>query len=124
MPEFDEMELWLKSNMQSRSARGQPGFVQTPRLLQYRVKLPQNSDSRRTYPLVIGLHGYASNPEIFVTLFKEDQQFIYVAPQGPYPVVVDEELGFSWFVWDEDDPSLSRRSLELGEQYLFAVIDT
>jgi phospholipase/carboxylesterase len=124
IPAFDDMVEHLTEDFESRmQAEGDMGFVETPRLLQYRIKLPENYDPERAYPLVLGLHGYGSNHEIFITLWDDDEPFIYVAPQGPYPVVLDEDLGFSWFVWDEDNPSLSRHSLELGEQYLFEVID-
>lgn len=124
IPAFDEVVDRLSEDFERRRRmEGSMGYVETPRLLQYRLRLPADYDENRAYPLVLGLHGYGSNHDIFATLWQEPQDFIYVAPQGPYPVVLDEELGFSWFVWDEDDPGLSRQSLELGEQYLFEVID-
>lgn len=87
------------------------------------VHLPLNYDPAHRYPLVIGLHGYASSPERYHTLFYafDDPQFIYAAPQAPYPLPMGSSLGFNWFLTDQNGKLLDE-SMRLSERYVLGLI--
>ncbi len=73
-----------------------PGFAEEPvktiytkvcKLVRCRVRLPENYDPEKKYPLIIGLHGNGGSSAGFIRLwdrFKE-RGFIYAAPEGAYP---------------------------------------
>jgi phospholipase/carboxylesterase len=69
-----------------------------PALFECRVHLPQDYDPKKSYPLVVGLHGRHSTHERFITLWVRfgDPQFAYAAPQAPYPVAVGRETAYDW----------------------------
>jgi phospholipase/carboxylesterase len=69
------------------------------------VRTPEDYDSTRTYPLLIGLHGLGASGESFIGLYSrfEDPQFIFACIQAPYPFDIgDGTLGYSWQYWAED----------------------
>ena len=85
------------------------------------VRLPENYDPAKAYTLVIGLHGYGSNPKRFVQLWDRlgGFEFIYAAPQAPYPMESHLEGGsFSWISWSDDQPSLYMKSAAKSENYV------
>jgi phospholipase/carboxylesterase len=98
-------------------------YFTAPALFICPVHVPREYDPDKSYPLVIGLHGYASSPERFHTLYFafDDPQYIYAAPQAPYPLPMGDSLGFSWFLTDTRDEPISD-SLRLSEQYVLEVI--
>ncbi len=87
------------------------------------VHLPADYAPQRSYPLVIGLHGYASSPERFHSIYYafDDPQFIYAAPQAPYPLPMGNSLGFSWFTGDDDEETVEE-SVRLAEQHVIDLI--
>jgi len=98
-------------------------YYQAPSLFICPVHLPADYDPVRSYPLVIGLHGYASSPELYHTLYYafDDPQFIYAAPQAPYPLPMGTSLGYSWFLNDQDGNLLEESKL-LAEQYVLDMV--
>lgn len=110
------------------AAKGQMFYVETPRLLQCRVLVPPKYDEQKSYDLVLGLHGYGDNHNEFIQVWDEGEgvprEFIYAAPQGPYPFVGEAgEVVYSWSVWDSSDRSIFSRSYELGEEYVLNVVE-
>jgi len=99
-------------------------YFQAPALFLCPVHLPADYDPQRSYPLVIGLHGYASSPERYHSLYYafDDPEFIYAAPQAPYPLPMGSSLGFSWFT-GEDDEELVNESVRLAELYVIDLIE-
>lgn len=87
------------------------------------VHLPAGYNPQRSYPLVIGLHGYASSPERYHSIYYafEDPQFIYAAPQAPYPLPMGNALGYSWFTGDENEEVVNE-SVRLAQQYVIDLI--
>jgi len=59
------------------------------------LRLPDPYDSTRTYPLVLGLHGFGSSPESFLAVreYFGATDFFFAALRAPYLAVQD---GFSW----------------------------
>lgn len=68
------------------TALGKVEYVKATKLIRCRVILPVNYDSLKTYPMVIGLHGYGGCAENFSQLYSELQNpnFIFVVPESPY----------------------------------------
>ncbi len=93
-------EAWEKS-------RGEPLYVEAPALHEVRVRLPENYDKSKKYPLVIGLHEYGGNAANFAALYDSisyKSDFIFVAINGPYAVpAVDENLLGRWW-WLHNSP--------------------
>lgn len=77
----------------------------------------------KTYPLVLGLHGGAHNPEQFITLWDHlpSRSFIYAVPQAPYPIHTKEQLAFDWAMWPTGDEELIDKATELSEGYIVNV---
>lgn len=99
-------------------------YYEAPALFICPVHVPEDYDPDQSYPLVIGLHGFAGSPEMFHSLYYafDDPQYIYAAPQAPYPLPMGSYLGFSWVLNDlEGNPIVD--SLHLSEQYVLNVIE-
>lgn len=105
---------------ESISGLGDVLYLEAPMLLKCRIVKPKNFDPNKTYPLVIGLHGYSSNPERFIYLWNslEQPDIIYAVPQGPYAIPEGPILGYSWSIWDVEDQDLLPKSVELTQKYL------
>jgi predicted esterase len=100
---------------------GKTILTESPVFLKCRVHLPAHFDSTRSYPLVIGLHGYGDNLDHFIALWKRfgDSSLIFAAPQAPYPFSSGSPLGFSWFTGD--DSATGVRATGLTEDYVAGV---
>ncbi|CAG0997836.1 hypothetical protein PLCT2_02873 [Planctomycetaceae bacterium] len=87
-------EAWEKS-------RGTELFVEAPVLHEVRVRLPENYDKSKQYPLVIGLHEYGGNAAEFAALYFDisyKSEFIFAAINGPYAVqTIDQNPGGRWW---------------------------
>jgi predicted esterase len=94
--------------------------VETTCLVPGYVRLPANYDSTRTYPLVIGLHGYGATPKSFLKLYERagSPELIFVCLQAPYPFGAGKDLGFSWSTWSKDDSLVGRRSAQLSGDFI------
>ncbi len=88
-----------------------PGFAEEPvktiytkvcKLVRCRVRLPENYDPEKKYPLLIGLHGNGGSSAGFIRLwdrFKE-RGFIYAAPEGAYPKPGRAGSGGEHYSWE------------------------
>lgn len=82
-------------------SRGEVIYVKTGKLLELLVKLPQEFDSFRKYPLLIGMHGNGGNPEQMLAAMNnalKKEPVILAAPQGAYPNFL--QLRGSHFSWE------------------------
>ena len=84
------------------------------------VRLPAGYDSARAYPLVIGLHGYGSDPKSFLRLYERagSPEVIYTCLQAPYAFGAGRDLGYSWSTWNQDDSTVDQRSGKLSSDYI------
>jgi phospholipase/carboxylesterase len=84
------------------------------------VRLPANYDSTRSYPLVIGLHGYGSTPKSFSRLYERagKPELIYVCLQAPYAFGAGRDLGYSWSTWNKDDSTVGPRSSKAAGDFV------
>lgn len=87
-------------------------FVSVEKKIKCRIFYPDNYDPEKSYPLIIGLHGYGSSTEDFALIFENFPQrnFIFVIPEAPYTVrLVGIKIPqYSW--------SMPTRDLDLLEQ--------
>jgi len=88
------------------------------------VHLPENYDPEQSYPLVVGLHGYASSPQRFHSLYYafENPGFIYAAPQAPYALPMGSELGYGWLP-DLQNDDLYEHFSQVTQEYVLTLID-
>lgn len=65
------------------------------------VKLPAGFDPEKTYPLVVGLHGFGDQAKRFSMIWEDREiggDFIYAAMEAPYGFVNGKEIGYSWYL--------------------------
>jgi predicted esterase len=84
------------------------------------VRLPADYDSTRTYPLVIGLHGYGATPKSFARLYERagNPELIYVSLQAPYAFGAGRDLGYSWSTWNMADSTVGPRSTKASGDFV------
>jgi len=84
-----------------------------------------DSDSGRSYPLVVGLHGYGGDAEHFFIAGKlfAEAGIIYAVPQAPYTFLSSNRLGYSWSIRDTNDQEANDRSSALTIDYVLDVVE-
>ncbi len=111
------------ASAQARARAAQAGLaltVRTPVLLPVYVRLPEGYDSTRAYPLLVGLHGYGSNPRQFALLYERagSPELIFASLQAPYPMAAGSEAGYSWVTSSKDDSTVRPVSSALSTEYV------
>jgi phospholipase/carboxylesterase len=98
-------------------------YFESPTLHQCLIKLPDKFSPEKKYHLVIGLHGGSGTSINFIKLWEEIQNkdFIFAAPQGPYPMVSNGELSFDWGNWPSGDEKVISKASSLSEKYIKTV---
>ena len=89
------------------------------------VKLPKGFDKSKTYPLVLGLHGYGDNAENYATLWdarEMETSFIYVAMEAPYAFSLGKDIGYSWFLL-MDHEKYPKEVQKAGEMTVMNVLE-
>ncbi|MBN1591913.1 MAG: hypothetical protein JW941_01545 [Candidatus Coatesbacteria bacterium] len=123
--EFQSTIACLEGQAKRKSeGAGKPIYISAEAEFRCRVMLPDGFDPNKTYPLLVGLHGYGSDPENFAGLWKrfDNPQFIYAVPQAPYPYLRGNEQGYSWSApLPDDDPAGERSKLE-SEEYVAKLV--
>ena len=99
-------------------------YIKTTALYNYYIKTPKNPNLGKKYPLIVGLHGGGSSPDVFIDLWDQipNKKFIYAAPQAPYPLVVEAELKFDWAMWPSVNIKLINRATEISEKYIVDIV--
>ena len=100
--------------------RGRPVDILASSLLPCYVRLPDDYDSTKTYPLVIGLHGYGASPKGFTALYDRagKPQFIFAALQAPYPFGAGNDIGYSWTVRNGYDSTTGPLASRMSAEYV------
>lgn len=99
-------------------------FFKSDFFIKTRLILPENYDTSRFYPLVIGLHGIGGNADNFVTIFNsiKNTDFIYAALEAPYAIDAGDGIGYSWNLRYEQDQKLLRQSWLLSASYIVNAV--
>jgi phospholipase/carboxylesterase len=97
---------------QKKLMRGEKNYISATQMIPYYLHLPEGYDPKKSYPLVIGLHGYGDVATRFSGIWKYfgKSEVIFAAPEAPYPYS-DMELGFSW------QPEVDYMSAEMQTAY-------
>jgi len=106
----------------SEQNTGKVLYVEGSKLIPCRVHIPYDYDPKKEYPLLIGLHGYSGNAESMSRLWRhfKNQNFIYVTPEAPYPVMGSTGNSEGRFSWEprSSNTSLWKRADPLPEKYI------
>jgi len=122
---FDEAIANLASMLGEKESKlGGLIYFDSRAFFRCRIHLPDNFDPSKSYPLIVGLHGYGSDPDRFITLWErfKNHDFIYASPQGPYPFSVGKDIGYSWENWMPEHPMMSERAMVMSEKYIAGVV--
>ena len=100
-------------------------FNMAPTFLPCRMMVPDEFDPDEGNTLVIGLHGYGASPDSFIRLWErfDNPDFIYIAPQAPYPFSIGNDFGYSWDTWDEDNEDFWPQVAILTEMYVASIVE-
>ncbi|MEO0191904.1 MAG: alpha/beta hydrolase-fold protein [candidate division WOR-3 bacterium] len=137
-PDFEPVRgsLAFKSTMDgimAEATRGTEGknkvYLSVGTLLPCYVVVPEDYDAEERYPLVIGLHGYGSDPKQFSDLFRRPYKtdttkksmkisFIYAVPCAPYPVSLGGKPGYSW---TPPEGEIGKRAIWMDADYITSL---
>ncbi|MBN1434062.1 hypothetical protein JW921_04830 [Candidatus Fermentibacterales bacterium] len=119
----------LIDSLESARAQFADGLVMTYNeagaVLPCWIRAPRPPTDAAASRLVVGLHGYGSNPESFSGLYDrlEQPDFVFAAPQAPYAFSLGPGLGYSWGAWSETDSTLWSRAALETEEYVLRVTE-
>jgi len=121
-PSFSET---YKAVLDAGKNLGNNIYVKAEKLLKCRVLLPENYDPDKSYPLLIGLHGFGGSTEDFSSVWNhlDSHSFIFVIPEAPYLKSPDDfnmGTGYSWSI-DVNDIDLYKRSDHLSSEFILNV---
>jgi predicted esterase len=121
--DFDDVMKALEAKLNKKhDSFGDIHYSNQNTLLKYRVYLPENYNPKKSYPLVVGLHGFSGTADQFVRYGSEfeDTEMIYVAPQAPFAVKSASGIGYSWVLFD--DKELVYKSGKLSSRYICDIV--
>ena len=100
-------------------------YVKGEKVMKCRVLIPDDYDENKTYPLLIGLHGFGGTTEDFVKIWSilDSHSFIFVIPEGPYEAFPDTYKKLSQYSWDVGVNSLElyKRSDNLNADFIVNI---
>lgn len=131
-PDFDtvrEAEVFraVVAEMEKKAAvaEGPDLYVPATAVLPSYVKTPADFDPKKTYPLVVALHGYGGNATTFGVIWDRfaDRQLILAIPETPYAMPGGTPLGYSWNPGlGDDQPEIDKIAAEGLAAYIAAVV--
>jgi phospholipase/carboxylesterase len=92
-------EAALDSITSEMEELGDVKYIEASGLYKVRVCLPENYNSNKRYPLLIGLHGHTGSAEGFMRHWDtfDQPEFIFAVPEAPYHVPGSRN-SYSWRV--------------------------
>ena len=102
-------------------------YVKTEKLIRAKLLLPADYNKDKTYPLIIGMHGFGGNPKEFSHIwdYLKVPQFILVIPEAPYKAFPESNSDGSRYSWGivERNEELYKQSDLFTMQYVLNVLD-
>ncbi|MBN2362711.1 hypothetical protein JXL83_01105 [candidate division WOR-3 bacterium] len=100
-------------------------WFETNVYLDARVSYPPDFDPDEKANLIIGLHGYGSNPERFLRLIDrfQNNDFIFLCLRAPYLAYPGNEPGYGWFLWNDSDPSYWEKTAKTSVAYVCSAAE-
>lgn len=120
---FDEA---LKRMGEEEAGRGKWFYFAAPRVARCRIHIPEGFDARKSYPLLVGLHGYGGSADEFggIWKFMQGKELIYVALEAPYPFPPSGRVRGSHYSWSfpDQNPELGKLADPLVAESVEAVV--
>ncbi len=68
------------------------------------IKFPEDYNPQKTYPLLVALHGNGGTAMDMASIFSpfKHEEVILAFPEGQYPRIITETIGFSWYFYTND----------------------
>ena len=113
-----------KAKAEWQKALGAVIEVRVPTYLPCRVRVPDGYDPAKCYPLLIGLHGFGGSSENFMSLWDEfgRNDFIYAAPEAPYPTRLGGRFGYNWKLVDPAKDDQADMARQCTEDYIVKLV--
>ncbi len=120
---FSKTIIDVRKNFESI---GELKYVESRSLQPYRIRIPNNYDPKKSYPLLIGMHGMGGNADGFIAIYDELEapQIIYVTPEGQYRRTNDiapQWYTRSWAITNQDQ-QLTLQADPLVAEYILNTI--
>lgn len=102
-------------------------YIESSKLTKCRVKFPENFQIEKKYSMIIALHGNGGSSDSKIRLadpfIKDD--FIFVAPQGPYVRSQTNGKLKAQYSWEIQIPEIElwKRCVPLSEEYIINVVN-
>ncbi len=104
---------------------GENIYVKGEKVMKCRLLLPDDFDENKSYPLLIGLHGFGGTSEDFVKIWSilDAHSFIMAIPQAPYEAFPNTYKRLSQYSWDAGVNSLEvyKRSDNLNAEFILNI---
>lgn len=109
-----------------RPAESQDRLILAPliKLQKIWVRLPDQHDDGKAYPLLVVLHGNGGTARSLLSAFSgfASHGIILAAPEGPYPKPVGNSIGFSWY-YETTDKSVWKQADQFSVEGIFEAIN-
>jgi predicted esterase len=100
-------------------------YLQAPALTPCYVVLPDAYDPEKEYTLVLALHGVGGTAARFATLRNDfaDADFIWAVPEAPYPLALQDGIGYSWTAQMSGVEDIRKESYATSSRYVVELVD-
>lgn len=100
-------------------------YIESSTIFSCLLREPARLDSQNKYPIVIGLQGGGSTPDVILSLFDKlpDINFIYVTPQAIFPTISGDSIVYDWANWPTGNELLIEKSFRISTKYIGDVIE-
>jgi len=115
----------VAQNKAKQSALGTEIYFDACAIFQCYAHLPENFDKTKTYPLVVGLHGYGGRADYMIKIWEDfdKPEFIFVAPYGPYHFLIGNRLAYSWNLWLTEGEEFPGEDFDITENFIIKLIN-
>lgn len=98
-------------------------FLKSETLQSVTLKFPENYDPQKAYPLLIALHGNGGTAKDMASVFVpfKHKEVIVAIPEGQYPRVIKENIGFSWYYYTNNIQLSILADTKTVEQVLLVI---
>lgn len=98
-------------------------FLKSETLQKVTLRFPENYDPQKTYPLLIALHGNGGTAKDMASIFVpfKHKEVIVAIPEGQYPRVIKESIGFSWYYYTNNIQLSILADVKTVEQVLLVI---
>lgn len=109
---------------QSVSIPPEEGLFEASALFPYSIRYPEGQAGKGR-DLVIALHGFGSSADRFLSLSQPfvDAGMVFASLQAPYPLWIENRVGYSWVLSRRDRPDLEVPASQATLSFISAFVD-